>query len=44
MTIDDVKNYDALLYDICEHIKNGTPLLKGYGDLVDRGKLNRKKK
>lgn len=25
MTFDTVKNYPALLYDICEHIANGIP-------------------
>lgn len=27
-----------------EAIRNGTPLPKGHGDLIDAGKLNRKKK
>ena len=35
MTMDEVKNYHALLYDICKHIKSGTPLPKGHGDLID---------
>ena len=35
MTFDAVKNYPALLYDICEHIANGTPLPKGHGKLID---------
>ena len=39
MTFDAVKNYPALLYDICEHIANGTPLPKGHGDLKDADKL-----
>ena len=28
MTMDKIKDYHALLYDICERIKNGTPLPK----------------
>ena len=35
MTMDEVKDYHVLLYDICERIKNGTPLPKGHGDLKD---------
>lgn len=27
---------------LCNAIKNGTPLPKGHGDLIDRNKLNRK--
>ena len=40
MTTDKVKDYHALLYDICEHIKNGIPLPEEYGDLVDRDDIN----
>lgn len=32
------------LFRALEIIKNGTPLPKGHGDLIDRKKLNRKKK
>ena len=39
MTFDAVKNYPALLYDICEYIMNGTLLPKGHGDLIDRKEL-----
>lgn len=39
MTIDKVKDYHALLYDICERIKNGTPLPKGHGRLGDLSKI-----
>ena len=39
MTFDAVKNYPALLYDICEHIANGTPLPKGHGRLIDADTL-----
>ena len=35
MTMDKIKDYPALLYVICEHIKNGTPLPKGHGRLVE---------
>ncbi len=35
MTMNEVKNYHALLYDICERIKSGTPLPKGHGRLID---------
>ena len=30
MPMDKVKDYHALLYNICERIKNGTPLPKGH--------------
>lgn len=33
--MDEVKNYHALLYDICKHIKNGTPLPKWHGRIGD---------
>ena len=39
MTIDKVKDYPALLFDICEHITNGTPLPEGHGDIVDIEKV-----
>lgn len=39
MTMDKVKDYPALLYDICEHIKNGTPLPKGHGELFDKTEI-----
>ena len=39
MTIDKVKDYHALLYDICERIKDGTPLPENHGDLIDRNEL-----
>ena len=35
MTIDKVKDYDVLLFDICEQISNGTPLPKDYKDRQD---------
>ena len=35
MIADVIKNYHALLYDICERIANGTTLRKGHGGLVD---------
>lgn len=35
----EVKDYHALLYDICEGIKNGIPLPKGHGDLIDKSNL-----
>lgn len=28
MTMDKIKNYPALLYDVCKHIADGTPLDK----------------
>lgn len=31
-----------LLFDICEHIANGTPLPKGHGDLKDADALKHK--
>ena len=39
MTMDKVKDYHALLFDICKRIANGTPLPKGHGDLKDMGNL-----
>lgn len=39
MTMDKVKDYHALLYNICERIKNGTPLPKGHGRLIDADRL-----
>ena len=42
MTMDKVKDYHALLYDICEHIANGTPLPKGHGRLIDADELLKK--
>lgn len=39
ITMDAIKNYPALLYDICEHIANGTVLPKRHGDLIDISKL-----
>ena len=38
MTMYKIKDYPALLYDICERIKNGTPLPKGHGRLIDADK------
>ena len=35
MTMDKIKDYHALLYDICEHIRIGTPLSKGHGRIGD---------
>lgn len=35
MTMADIKNYPALLYDICDCIKNGISLPKGHGKLKD---------
>ena len=37
----DVKDYHALMYDICERIKNGTPLPKGHGELKDVNELKK---
>ena len=37
MTMDKVKDYPALLYAICEHVKNGTQLPKGHERLIDAG-------
>lgn len=31
-------------WDVTSAIVNGTPMPKGHGDLIDRNKLNRKKK
>lgn len=42
ITFDAIKNYPALLYDICEHIANGIPLPKGHGELIDKNKLAHK--
>lgn len=42
MTMDKVKDYHALLYDICEHIANGTPLPEGHGDLVYKNDVKHK--
>lgn len=39
MTIDKVKDYHALLYDICERIKDGTPLPENHGRLIDADNL-----
>lgn len=39
MTMDKVKDYHALMYDICERIKNGTLLPKGHGRLGDLDKI-----
>ena len=41
MTIDRIKDYHALLYDICERIKNGTVLPKGYEKLFDEAEILR---
>lgn len=38
----EVKDYHALMYDICERIKNGIPLPKGHGRLKDTDELLRK--
>ena len=35
MTMDKVNEYPALLYDICERIKNSTPLPKDQGILIN---------
>lgn len=42
MTMYEVKDYHALMYDICERIKNGTLLPKGHGRLIDADAINRK--
>lgn len=39
MTMYEVKDYHALMYDICERIKNGTLLPKGHGRLIDADTL-----
>ena len=41
MTMDKVKDYHILLYDICERIKNGTVLPKGHERLIDADKVKK---
>lgn len=39
ITMANVKDYPAFLYAICEHVKDGTPLPKGHGRLIDADKI-----